>query len=120
MHVVNVTGLKNDPSEALRCARDGLVVVMTGDQPEAVMIGLQSGKLLAEPGVRAALATALFRDGGLSLARSARLAQMPLAVLIAHISRLGIAVADQDADGAQQDSQTLDEWLASSGSTPAR
>ncbi len=66
MHAVNVSGLKNNPSEALRNARDD-VVVMNRDQPDAVMIGLQSGKLLSEPGVRAALATALFRDGGLSL-----------------------------------------------------
>ncbi len=114
MHAVNVSGLKNNPSEALRQAREGLVVVMNRDQPDAVMIGLQSGKLLAEPGARAALATALFRDGGLSLARSARLAQMPLATFITHVSRLGIAVVDHDAADVNRDMQTLDEWLASS------
>ena len=48
-------------------ARDDLVVVMNRDQPDAVIVGLQSGKLLSEPGARVALATALFRDGGLSL-----------------------------------------------------
>ena len=67
MHVVNVSGLKNNPSEALRSAKDGLVVVMNRDQPDAVIVGLQSGKLLSEPGARVALATALFRNGGLSL-----------------------------------------------------
>lgn len=71
MQIVNVSGLKNNPSEALRSARDDVVVVMNRDQPDAVMIGLQSAKLLGEPGARIALATALFRDGGLSLARSA-------------------------------------------------
>lgn len=114
MQVVNVSGLKNNPSEALRSARDGLVVVMNRDQPDAVMIGLQSGKLLSESGARAALATALFRDGGLSLARSARLAQMPLAAFVAHVSRLGIPVVDQEAADVARDLQTLDEWLASS------
>jgi predicted HTH domain antitoxin len=114
MQIVNVSGLKNNPSEALRNARDDLVVVMNRDQPDAVMIGLQSGKLLGEPGARTALATALFRDGGLSLARGARLAQMPLSAFIAHVSRLGIAVVDQDALDARRDLQTLDEWLASS------
>ena len=69
-----VLGLKSNPSEALRSARDDVVVVMNRDQPVAVMIGLQSGKLLSKPGARAALATALFRDGGLSLMRSARMA----------------------------------------------
>lgn len=114
MQVVNVSGLKNNPSEALRSARDDLVVVMNRDQPDAVLIGLQSGKLLGEPGARAALATALFRDGGLSLARAARLAQLPLSGFIAHVSRLGISVVDQPDDEARQDLQTLDEWLASS------
>lgn len=114
MHVVNVSGLKNNPSAALRSARDGLVVVMNRDQPDAVMIGLRSGKLLSEPGARAALATALFRDGGLSLVRSAHMAQMPLAAFIAHVSRLGIPVVTHDAADVAQDMQTLDQWLATS------
>ena len=114
MHVVNVSGLKNNPSEALRSARDDVVVVMNRDQPDAVMIGLQSGKLLSEPGARAALATALFRDGGLSLVRSARMAQMPLASFVAHVSRLGISVVTHDAADVPRDMQTLDQWLAAS------
>jgi predicted HTH domain antitoxin len=114
MHAVNVSGLKNNPSEALRFARDDVVVVMNRDQPDAVMIGLQSGKLLSEPGARAALATALFRDGGLSLVRSARMARMPLAVFIAHVSRLGIPVVTHDAGEAVRDMETLDQWLATS------
>ena len=114
MHTVNVSGLKNNPSEALRNARDDLVVVMNRDQPDAVMIGLQSGKLLSEPGARAALATALFRDGGLSLARSARMAQMPLASFITHVSRLGIAVVSHDAQEVARDMETLDQWITAS------
>lgn len=114
MHVVNVSGLKNNPSEALRNARDDVVVVMNRDEPEAMMIGPQSGKLLSEPGLRAALASALFRDGGLSLVRSARMAQMPLASFIAHVSRLGIAVVAHDASEVTRDMETLDQWLAKS------
>ncbi len=114
MHVVNVSGLKNNPSEALRNARDDVVVVMNRDEPDALMIGLQSGKLLSEPGMRAALASALFRDGGLSLVRSARMAQMPLASFIAHVSRLGIAVVTHDASEVTRDMETLDQWLATS------
>ena len=114
MQVVNVSGLKNNPSEALRSARDDVVVVMNRDQPDAVMIGLQSGKLLSEPGMRAALASALFRDGGLSLVRSARMAQLPLAAFIAHVSRLGIPVVTHDASEVGRDMETLDQWLAAS------
>ena len=60
------------------------------------------------PGVRLALATALFKDGYLSLACSARLADMPLAGFIAHISRLGIPVIKQTAEEVQQDMDTLE------------
>lgn len=49
MQTVNVSSLKNNPSEALRSARNDLVVVMNRDQPDAVMIGLQSGKLFPSP-----------------------------------------------------------------------
>ena len=114
MQVVNVSGLKNNPSEALRSARDDVVVVMNRDQPDAMMIGLQSGKLLSAAGARAALATALFRDGGLSLGRGARLAQMPLANFIAHVSRLGIPVVSYEATEVSREMQTLDQWLATS------
>ena len=114
MQTVNVSSLRNNPSVALRSAKDDVVVVMNRDQPEAVLIGLQSGKILSEPGARIALATALFRDGGLSLVRSAKLAKLPLAAFIAHVSRLGIAVVDLEPAEVAQDIETLGQWLASS------
>ena len=75
------------------------------------MIGLKSAKIIGMPGVRKALATALFKDGDLSLARSAKLAVMPLADFIAHVSRLGIPVIDQTADEVREDMDTLEQWL---------
>jgi hypothetical protein len=78
MKTVNVSGLKNNPSEALRMAHDDLVLVMNRNQPDALMIGLKSSKIIDLPGVRKALATALFKDGDLSLARAAKLADLPL------------------------------------------
>jgi len=111
MKTVNVSGLKNNPSEALRMAHDDLVLVMNRNEPDALMIGLKSSKIIGMPGVRKALATALFKDGDLSLARSARLADMPLASFIAHISRLGIPVINQTAEEVQQDMDTLEQWL---------
>ena len=84
MITVNVSGLKNNPSEAL-------------DMLD----------------VRIAVATALFRDGDLSLARAASLAKMTLAGFIAHVSRLGIPVINQTDNEVEEDMDTLDEWLAS-------
>ena len=48
----------------------------------------------------------------LSLARSTRVAEVPLAAFIAHVSRLGIAVVEMDASETQRDIETLDQWLA--------
>ncbi len=111
MKTVNVSGLKNNPSEALRMAHDDLVLVMNRNEPDALMVGLKSSKIIGMPGVRKALATALFKDGDLSLARSAKLADTPLADFIAHVSRLGIPVINQSAEDVQQDMDTLDQWL---------
>ena len=114
METVNVSGLKNNPTEALRKSQQDLVVVMNRDRPDALMVGLASTGALDLAGVRVALATALFRDGNLSLARAARVAQMPLAVFIAHLSRLGIPVVQMSAVEVEHDIETLDQWLASS------
>ena len=111
MKTVNVSGLKNNPSEALRMAHDDIVLVMNRNEPDALMIGLKSAKIIGMPGVRKALATALFKDGDLSLARSAKLADMPLADFIAHVSRLGIPVIDQTAEEVRKDMDTLEQWL---------
>ncbi len=111
MKTVNVSDLKNNPSEALRMAHEDMVLVMNRNEPDAVMVGLKAAKIIGMPGVCKALATALFKDGNLSLARSAKLADMPLANFIAHVSRLGISVIDQTVDEIEDDLDTLDQWL---------
>ncbi|MBJ6610727.1 MAG: UPF0175 family protein [Candidatus Thiothrix moscowensis] len=113
MKAVNVSSLKNNPSEALRFAREDMVLVMNRDKPDALMVGINQTDTLDMPGVRTALAISLFKGGALSLARSAQLAHMTLANFIAHVSRLGIPVINQTAAEVQQDMDTLDQWLAS-------
>lgn len=114
METVNVSGLKNNPTEALRKSHKDLVVVMNRDRPDAMMVGLEASDMLDISGARAALATALFRDGHLSLARSARVARMPLGTFIAHLSRLGLPVVRLSEAETSRDLDTLDQWLASS------
>lgn len=114
MEVVNVSSLKNNPSEALRLAHRDVVVVMNRNVPDAVLVGIESLEGLDAKGVRPALATALFRDGNLSLARAARLAGMGVSEFASHVSRLGIPVVRLEGAEAGRDMETLDEWLASS------
>jgi predicted HTH domain antitoxin len=121
MKAVNVRQLKNNPSEALRMAREHPVVVMIRDQPEALLVHLDDEKLLSEAGVRVALATALYKDESLSLGRAAKLAGMPLVAFMQHVSRRGIPVVRGNADTVRQDTKNLEAWLKeSSSATRAR
>jgi predicted HTH domain antitoxin len=119
MRAVSVSGLKNNPAEALRQAKSDLVVVLNRDTPDALLVGLEKDGLLQAPGVRAALATALFRDGELSLARAARVAGIDLASFISHLSRVGIAVIRLTTSETETDLDTLEQWLHSSSAMPA-
>ncbi|MBM5816743.1 MAG: type II toxin-antitoxin system Phd/YefM family antitoxin [Cyanobacteria bacterium K_Offshore_surface_m2_239] len=119
MHAVSISGLKHNPAEALRQAKAGPVLVLNRDRPDALLIGLEQGGLLQVPGVRAALATALFRDGELSLARAARVAEMEVGSFINHLGRLGIAAIRLTAAETGADLGTLEQWLQSSSPTPA-
>lgn len=60
----------DNPSEALRKARDEPVLVLNRNKPDVLMVGVELAGALDAAGVRPALATALFRDGHLSLAHT--------------------------------------------------
>lgn len=110
MHAIQVRELKNNPSQALRQAAHEMVVVMNRDHPSALLVHFDEA-MLEKPGVSVALATALFRDGGLSLARAAKLAGMPLVDFMQHLSRMGIAVVQGTSQEAKEDIETLETWL---------
>jgi predicted HTH domain antitoxin len=63
---------------------------------------------------RLALATALFKDGHLPLRRAARLAEMPLAEFIRHLSSEGIPATIGKAREVKDDLETLRKWRRSS------
>jgi predicted HTH domain antitoxin len=111
MKTVNVRQLKNNPSDALRMARKAPVVVMNRDQPEAVLFHLDDEGLLGESGVRLALATALYRSDSVSLGRAAKVAGVPLAEFMQHVSELGLPVVRGGAGQARKDARKLESWL---------
>lgn len=110
MHAVQVRELKNNPSQALRKAEQEMVVVMNRNHPSALLLNFDEA-MLHMPGVSVALATALFRDGGLSLSRAAKVAGTPIADFMQHLSRLGISVVQGTAEDAEKDMETLETWL---------
>ena len=98
MQVVNVRQLKSNPSQALREAREDLVVVMNRDRPDAVLVGMQ--QLSAIPDfdrVRTAIAVGLFRERQVSIAMAAKVAGTSLSDMLRLVSKLGIPVADASA-----------------------
>lgn len=120
MHAVKVHELKNNPSEALREARKAPVIVMKGDQPEAVIFHLDNDALLALPGIRLALATSLFRDGHLPLGRAARVAELSLAEFVQHLGCAGIPAITGSSREAKEDLEALRKWGKSSSPTRHR
>jgi antitoxin (DNA-binding transcriptional repressor) of toxin-antitoxin stability system len=118
MKAFNVRGLKNNPSEALREARKEPVVVVNRDQPEALLVHLDDDSLLAEPGVRRALTTALYRDGSLSLGQAARFAALPLAEFMQHVSRLDISVVRGSEASVNDEARKAMAWRKESSRPP--
>jgi predicted HTH domain antitoxin len=112
MKSVNVRQLKNNPSDALRMARKAPVVVMNRDQPEALLFHLNDEGLLGEPGVRLALATALYRSESVSLGRGAKIAGVPLVDFMQHVSHEGIPVVRGNAKTLREDLKNLEAWRA--------
>jgi len=110
MKTVNVRQLKNNPSDALRMARKAPVVVLNRDQPEALLFHLDDDGLLGEPGVRLALATALYRSESVSLGRGAKIAGIPLIDFMQHVSHEGIPVIRGNAKTLREDLTNLKAW----------
>ena len=80
---------------------------------------LRDDSLLAEPGIRRALATALYRDRSLSLGRGARFSGLSIAEFIRHVSQLGIPVVGGPSDTVREDAQAIVAWRTGS-SQPTR
>ena len=112
MKTVNVRQLKNNPSEALRMAREHPVVVMNRDHPEALLFHLDDEGLLSEPGVRLALATALFKSESISIGRAAKVAGMPLEAFIVEMGRAGVPVIRGNARTLREDLKNIKAWRA--------
>jgi predicted HTH domain antitoxin len=93
-------------------ARKQPVVVMVRDQPEAVLFHLDDEGLLGEPGVRLALATALYKSESISIGRAARVAGMPLEAFMAELGRAGLPVLRGDAGTLRDDLKNIKSWRA--------
>lgn len=112
MQAVNIRQLKNNPSPALRAAKEEeLVVVMNRDRPAALLVDLERLGLPDLAAVRVVLAVSLFRSGSVSAGFAARMADMPLPEMLDLLSSQGIALGGSRED-ALDDMSTARKWLA--------
>ena len=112
MHAVNVSTLKNNPTQALQWAQKEPVVVMNRAKPFALMMGMESMPSDTDLHARMALAVSLFKQGGLSWMQAAAYAQCSASDFMKHLSRLGIPIIDMPANEVRKDIDTLEQWLA--------
>jgi predicted HTH domain antitoxin len=112
MHAVNVSTLKNNPTQALQWAMTEPVVVFNRDRPQAVLTEVNSAGGMDAPHVQRAMAAALFKDGGLSLVRAAKLAQCTLPEFLRYLALNNIPVIDMTEEEFDREIKTMDAWLA--------
>lgn len=106
MRSVGIRELKNNPTRAVRAAREQPVLITSRDDPEALLLSLR-GLAEHEPDVRLTLATTLFDQAGMSLGRAARLAGTSVERFIAHLGSRGIPVFRAERSELEQDLGTL-------------
>ena len=97
MQATNVRALKKNPSQALRMAREtGPVLILKGDEPDALLVHLGESLAAAESEIRPALAASLYREGYLSLGRAATVSGLSLSDFVSHLGSLGIDIVRPD------------------------
>ena len=112
MHATNVRNLKKNPSLALRQAEESPVLVLKGDEPNALIVHLDKSVTAAEQSVRPALAATLFKDETLSLGAAVRLSNMSMQDFLGYLAELGIDVVRAD-ETTDREAGDLSRWLAS-------
>lgn len=112
MHAVNVRSLKQNPSAALRQAERSPVLVLKGDEPNALLVHLDASILGTDRNIRPALGAALFKDGVLSLGAAARVSALPLSDFSRYLDELGIDIVGLD-ETTDHEAASLEKWLES-------
>jgi predicted HTH domain antitoxin len=106
MQTFSIRDLRDRSGELTREAEAGrLSLVTRHGQPLFVSVPF-TGQIL-EHGVRPALASALFKQGDLSIGQAAKVAGMSYADFLEHVSMQGIPVINYDPDEIEQELKVL-------------
>lgn len=110
MYATNVRELKKNPSLALRQAKDAPVLILKGDEPDALLIHLDESLSKTETGLRPALAANLYKEGVMSLGKASKLSGLAMSDFIRHLGSLGIEIVKLDETTAYE-TKDLSAWL---------
>jgi len=110
MYATNVRNLKKNPSVALREAEESPVLILKGNEPNALLIHLDGSLTETEQSLLPALASVLFKEGSLSLGAAAKLSKMSLTDFIQHLAHLGIDIVTKD-ETILNETTDISAWL---------
>ena len=111
MFATNVRSLKRNPSEALRHAEQEPVLILKGNQPNALLFNLKTSLGDINEQIKPAIAASLFKDRVLSLGAAAQVSGLSLSEFIDHLSQLDIDLVVADQQTAKE-MAILDAWLS--------
>lgn len=111
MYATNVRNLKKNPSLALREAEQAPVLILKGNEPNAVLVHIDQSFTEATEGLRPALASSLYRDGLISLGKGAQISGLPLTEFIAHLASLAIEIVRYD-ETVEHEAKDVSAWLS--------
>ena len=111
MYATNVRNLKRNPSEALRHAESAPVLILKGNQPNALLLNLKTTLGEYDEQLRPALAASLFKDKVLSLGAAAKISGLSLSEFIDHLAQLDINIVTPDQQTTKE-LGILDSWIS--------
>ncbi len=112
MHTTNVRELKKNPSLALRRAKEGPVLILKGNVPDAVLMHLDESLTKTAAGMRPALAASLYKGGSVSLGKAAKISGLSLSEFVVHLGSLGIEIVRPD-ETTEDEAEDVSAWLRS-------
>ena len=112
MYATNVRELKKNPSLPLREAKQAPVLILKGNEPDALLIHLNESLMATELGLRPALAANLYQQGVISLGKAAKISALTLSEFINHLGSLGIEIITRN-ETTDHEAKDVSAWLSS-------
>lgn len=112
MYATNVRDLKKNPSYALRQAQDAPVLILKGNEPDALLVHLDKSLDETMRHARPAIAASLYRDSLVSLGKATKISGLSMSDFIQHLGDLNIDIVRFD-ETVEAEAEDVSQWLSS-------